>query len=152
MGQPTLDEIYALPDPMLNDNFDLHGIGGGAGGKFVFPEFFRHNVDAFQHLRLTCHGAHWRQAAEGKTHTLHLSFHDIQGDQLYLDAMAAFNANLGQLTLQQYSQMGKAVRQVVFTDLEFFSAVQTRNAADGKPAERVVTFNFESAKEISLIA
>lgn len=152
MGRMTLEECYAMPAPMLDDNFDLHAIGGCPVAQVSMPDFFLNNGQAFLHLHRTCVGAHWRQAAEGKTHTLHLSFHDIQGDQEYLDAMAAFNADLGTLTLQQYDQPGNAVRHVVFSNLEFFSAIQTRNAAGGKPAERVVTFNYESAQEIFLTA
>lgn len=152
MSKPTLGELCALPDPMLEDNFDLHAIGGCPVAQVSMPDFFLNNGQAFSHLHRTCIGAHWRQAAEGKTHTLHLMFHDIQGNQEYLDAMAAFNDDLGVLTLQQYAQNGDPVRQVVFSNLTFFSAVQTRNAAGGKPAERVITFNFESAKEICLVA
>lgn len=160
MGQPTLEEIYALPDPMLNDNFDLHAIGGCPVSLVSMPDFFLENGEAFLHLHRTCIRANWRKAAEGERSTLTLTFFDIQGDQEYLDTHEAFCADTGQLVLQQYNNLGEAIRQVVFSDLKFFDAVQSRDASEGKVAERavtfkyaserIVTFEFASVKEISL--
>lgn len=160
MGMPTLEEIYALPDPMLNDNFDLHAIGGCPVAQVSMPEFFLNNGDAFLHLHRTCIRAHWRKAAEGERSTLTLTFFDTQGDQEYLDTHEAFAADMGQLVLQQYNQKGEAIRQVVFSDLKFFDALQSRDASEGKAAERdvtfkyaserIVTFDFSTVKEISL--
>jgi hypothetical protein len=146
MGMPTLAEVMSLPDPMLNDNFDLHSIGGCPDAQVSLPEFFLDNSKAFLHLHRTCIRAHWRKAAGCERSTLTLTFHDIQGDQEYLDAHEAFNADMGQLILQQYNQKGEAIRQVIFSDLKFFDAVQKRDASEGRAAERDVTFKYASER------
>jgi hypothetical protein len=149
--RPTLEELYALPEPMLDDNFDLHSIGGCDQLLISLPQFFIEN-DGFLHLHRTCLAAAWHETAEGRPNSLHLWFHDIQGDQGYLDAHAAFKSDLGYLTIQHYDMEGKAVRQTIFHDLKFAEANTAYDAAGGKVVMRFVTFHFGALHEIELKA
>ena len=143
--QPTLDELWSLPEPMLTDNFDLHGIGGSAEHKL--PPLFSSGSTAFLQLHLTCIAAAWQEAAKDKPNSLHLWFHDLQGDQVYLDAQAAFKSDLGSLTIKQYDASGKPVRLTDFISLKFVAANYALDATGGKCAKRYVSFEFEKMIE-----
>jgi hypothetical protein len=144
MPKPTLAEVYALPPLVLDDNYDLHKIQTLLGTI---------SEDAFQILRCSVAKAAWEDVPD--TFGLHagtvtLTFHDVTGDQNYLDAHQRIRANLTDLVLHVYNQEGAAVRAIHFYDLHFSSSKQKLDSGNGKPSPRVNTYTYKARREIAL--
>lgn len=144
MPKPTLDEIYSLPPLVLDDNYDLHKILTLLGTI---------SEDAFKILRCSIAKAAWEDVPDIfglYAGTLTVTFHDVTGDQNYLDAHARIRAELTDLILHVYNQEGAAVRAIHFYDLQFSSSKQKLDSGNGKPSPRVNMYKYKSRREIAL--
>jgi hypothetical protein len=148
MSQITLAEVLAMPDPLLNDNFDLHALGGSE--KFPLPDAFLDSLENFDTVRMALVRVDQVQMPKGKKGRVTLGFYDQLGDQKYLDTFAAFNDNFGSLTIQQYNQSGEPVRHTVFSELEFLNTVIALEASSGQVVQRFVSFEFDSVQEVDI--
>lgn len=140
MPKPTLQEIYALPPHMKDDNFDLAALQTPA------PENKDFTV-SFTTLRASLVGVQWEQHADASNNRIVLTFVDILGDQAYLNAHAFLKTAFTCLTLHAYADDGSLNRGIAFDNIKFVVATCALNAGGGKETLRKVTFSFSDMNE-----
>jgi hypothetical protein len=148
MPKLTLEEVLKLPDPLLNDNFDLHAVGGSK--KFPLPSAFIECTNTFELVRTALVRVDQVQMPKGKKGRVTLGFFDQTGSQEFLDAFAALNDNFGTLTIQHYDFDGEPTRHVIFSEVEFQKTVIAYDAGGGTVVERFATFEFDSMQELHI--
>lgn len=153
-GRASLNELMDLPDPMLEDNFDICSISaeesvaraiGEMSAKH--PQFMA--LIAFE-LILDFGKRDLFEAAGVKlpAYTLKATFHDLDFDQEQLDARTALVSNkLSQLVIRQFKNNGSVARYMVLSDLTP-ETVNIKHTATGcTVAQRIATWSFVSLDE-----
>lgn len=140
MPKPTLQEIYAMPPHLKNDNFDMASLHTSAPENKDFTA-------SFNTLRTSLMDVQWEHHADASDNRIVLTFIDILGDQAYLNAHAFLKGSFDLLTLNAYAENGEVHRGIKFANIEFVKATSALAAADGKETLRKLTFSFSSMDE-----
>uniref|UniRef100_A0AB39CDP9 Uncharacterized protein n=1 Tax=Pseudomonas phage HRDY3 TaxID=3236930 RepID=A0AB39CDP9_9VIRU len=148
MTKPTLEEIYSLKEPMLDDNFDLDCI--------LFSESVPSDsyqgllIDgAFQKIRLAIKAIYWREHAVEDS-ILTIVFMEQLDDQIYLDAFAGLKNEFAHFVFNIYNMAGEVVRKIAFNEPSYMSVEMALDAANGKPVHRVMQFSFIDVTETAV--
>ena len=139
--------VPVMPDPIMDDNFDLHDIQMEHRARM--PDEVLHS------LRMTMSKASWEDVPKDFdlfAGTLKLSFHDVDGDQNHLDGHRHIQDSMTDLVLHVYNSTGKAVRAVHFSGLAFSSGKQAfaYEGAAARHAYRLNEYTYKNRRELKL--
>ena len=147
MPKLTLEEVLALPSPLLDDNFDLKAVRFKDGTPCVM------NDRTLKTLRGSLKKVFWEDAPNPfgiNGGEVTLVFSDVLGDQHYLDAHHYLLNGLEDFTLQMFNEDGKAVRVVHFKGMVAHKSKQALDSSKGKEALRTNFYTYSSRREYAL--
>lgn len=158
MSRPTLAEVQALPEPILNDNFDLHRIDCHSDIARVIAPHLRELAMSVKSIIWTERPvppeiAGITHLVPLRPHVLDIVLYDMDVSQGVLDARAALTKHLDAIVLCQYNMDGEPTRYVVFEDVMAETVKTQLHGAEGKVTEKeikllAVSMTFKTVKEL----
>lgn len=146
MTAPTISEIYMLPDPVFTSEFALQSV--------VRQGFDQFEPEVFRMIRTTLVKAEWvddpglSKVGGPNENRLVLTFHDVQGDQNYLNAHYFLREDLARMQIDLFDKRDGVMRCVNFDELRFLNSTQKFDSADeSKCAYRVLSYGYKHRRE-----
>lgn len=148
-GPLTIEDMANMPDPSLDDNFNLHRIDAS-------EEVCRALSLQMDNLRMALVSVRWvendnRGSEFGQAEprgVVKLTFIELQAEQAWLDACAALVNPLSALVLETYSHDRRPRTHLTFSGLTRGFQTRKMDASNANSVHhRVYSYSFESVKE-----
>lgn len=153
-GRASLKELMDLPDPMIEDNFDICSVSAEESVARLFGAMSAKNpqfmalVEFELILDFGKRDLYETMGLKLPAYRLKATFHDLDFDQEQLDARAALVSNkLSQMVIRQFKNDGKPARYIVLSDLTPETVNIQHSATSCSVARRTASWLFMSLNE-----